>query len=107
MQAPSQQQLLPSLSATLRQLPHNLPSPDSDQDSTSMVILPSSPSAFVNSPSTTTTTTTHDTDSQQPTPMIVPAKRGYKSHVPSACEQIPNPCDFIFTYNDALYRCQL
>ncbi|KAI7882223.1 hypothetical protein K492DRAFT_206263 [Lichtheimia hyalospora FSU 10163] len=86
MQAPSQQQLPPSLSATLRQLPHNLPSPDSDQDSTSMVILPSSPSsAFVNSPSITTTTTTHDTDSQQPTPMIVPAKRGYKSHVPSAC----------------------
>lgn len=86
MQAPFQQQLQPSLSTTTRQLPHNLPSPDSDLDSTSMVILPSSPSsAIVNSPSTTTTTTTNDTDSQ-PTPMVVPAKRGYKSHVPSACK---------------------
>ena len=78
-----------------------------------MVTLPSSPSCiFSPNTATTTTTTTTTTPSAQQlptprtpsnddddtttisstmannqlTPMIVPAKRGYKSHIPSACK---------------------
>ncbi|KAI7875509.1 hypothetical protein K492DRAFT_240235 [Lichtheimia hyalospora FSU 10163] len=82
---------------------------ESQHTKSDMVTLPSSPSCIF-SPNTATTTTTTPSAQQLPTPrtpsnddddtttisstmannnqltpMIVPAKRGYKSHVPSAC----------------------
>lgn len=81
---------------------------ESQPSKSHMVTLPSSPSCIF-TPTTTTTTTLTPSAQQLPTPrtpsnddddtttistiadnqltpMIVPAKRGYKSHVPSACK---------------------